>query len=189
MKKVYLFLLAICVCVTNVYSQLLVDSTGHVGIGVMDGEDADSIMSPLSLLTAGSSDTEAYFVNMNRRYTLRVENNQNGNSRGSGLYLECNTDEGVGEGVHSTVSSDGAAIGVRGITIGGSNSVGVYGGTPINYAGNESFAGIYGSDYYSLTPYFQHTGIYAGYFNNGTCHRSHVCTGILRTFCKSFRQQ
>ena len=163
MKKVYLFLLTICVCVTNVYSQLLVDSTGHVGIGVMDGEDADSIMSPLSLLTAGSSDTEAYFANLNRCYTLKIENEQNGDSDGVGVYSACETDEGIGVGIYGVARSWGTSIGVKGITVDDSNSVGVYGGSPF-YSLDRNFAGIYGSDYYSSVPYFQYSGVYAGYF-------------------------
>ena len=171
MKRIYFAILMSFAGVTSVYSQLQVDSTGYVGVGVteeiLEDEDADSIMSPFAFLTAGSSNAEAFFMNMNRRYTLRIENNQLGTSKGVGLYSDCYTDAGISEGVSgmATSSDDVAAIGVRGLSFGGSNSVGVYGGTPYHsYSGNESFAGIYGSDYYSQTPSFQYTGVYAGYF-------------------------
>ena len=170
MKRIYFAILMAFAGVTSVYSQLQVDSTGYVGVGVteeiLEGEDADSIMSPFAFLTAGSSNAEAFFMNMNRRYTIRIENIQLGTSRGVGLYSDCYTDAGISEGVSgmATSSDDVAAIGVRGLSFGGSNSVGVYGGTPYIYSGNESFAGIYGSDYYSQVPSFQYTGVYAGYF-------------------------
>lgn len=170
MKRIYFAILMAFAGVTSVYSQLQVDSTGYVGVGVteeiLEGEDADSIMSPFAFLTAGSSNAEAFFMNMNRRYTIRIENNQLGTSKGVGLYSDCYTDAGISEGVSgmATSSDDVAAIGVRGLSFGGSNSVGVYGGTPYIYSGNESFAGIYGSDYYSQVPSFQYTGVYAGYF-------------------------
>ena len=171
MKRIYLFIFTICACIANVYSQLQVDSSGYVGVGVTDNilnhENADSIMSPFAFLTAGSINAEAFFMNNNRRYTLRIENNQSGNLRGIGLYSECNTDEGVAEGVSGLATSldDVSVIGVRGITLGGSNAIGVYGGTASNYTGNDNFAGIYGSVGYSLSPSFQYSGIYAGYFN------------------------
>lgn len=170
MKRFYLFVVTICACVTSVHSQLQVDSTGYVGVGVteeiLEDEGTDSIMSPFAFLTAGSSNAEAFFMNNNRRNTLQIENYQNGTSRGVGVYSACYTDEGVGEGVHGLAisSDDVASIGVRGLSFSGSKSVGVYGGTPYSYSGNESFAGIYGCDYYSQVPYFQYTGVYAGYF-------------------------
>jgi hypothetical protein len=171
MKRIYFAILMAFAGVTSVYSQLQVDSTGYVAVGVteeiLEDEDADSIMSPFAFLTAGGSNAEAFFMNNNRRNTLQIENYQNGTSRGAGLYSACYTSEGVSEGVSAIASSSNGVvtIGVRGLSFGGSKSVGVYGGTPYSYSGNQSFAGIYGSDYYSQTPYFQHTGVYAGYFS------------------------
>lgn len=171
MKKISSTLIMFLLCITTVKSQLQVDTTGYVSIGVteeiLEDEDADSIMSPFSVLTAGSTDAEAFFMNMSRRYTMRIENDQIGTLKGIGVYSACYTNGGISEGVSALASApnDVAAIGVRGLTFGGSNSVGVYGGTPYHFnSDDDSYAGIYGSDYYSQTPSFQHTGVYAGYF-------------------------
>lgn len=56
------------------------------------------------------------------------------------------------------------AIGVRGVTYGGKISVGVYGGSYYFDAESNNFAGVFGTTSSGL-PYFQHSGVYAGYFN------------------------
>lgn len=172
MKKVYLFLLAICVCVANVYSQLQVDSTGYVGIGITDeileGEEADSIMSTLAVGTAGSVDEFASLYSKNKHYTISVYNTMNRSVDGVGIYSYSSSTNGNSQGIVGVgtagLSESNSAIGVRGTTHGGANSVGVYGGSYIFNIAYENFAGVFGSTSSSF-PYFQHSGIYAGYFD------------------------
>lgn len=171
MKKISSILIMFLLYVTTVKSQLQVDTTGYVGVGVteeiLEDEGADSIMSHLSVLTAGYTNTAAFFANSEQRYTLIIDNFQSGNKTGKGLYSSCSTENGSGVGVegHASTGSGIPAIGVRGLAVNGNNSVGVYGGTPLQYYDNENFAGIYGTELYSPTPYFQYSGIYAGYFH------------------------
>ena len=172
MKKFYLFLLAICSCVTNVYSQLQVDSTGYVGIGITDeileDEEADSIMSTLAVGTVGSVDEFASLYSNDKHYTISAYNRMNRSADGVGIYsysysMNHNSQGIVGVGT-AGLSDSNSAIGVRGTTFGAANSVGVYGGSYIFDIAYENFAGVFGSTSSSF-PYFQHSGIYAGYFD------------------------
>jgi len=65
--------------IESVYSQLQVDSTGYVGVGVteeiLEDEEADSIMSPFVVCSAGMEDANAYFRNTSRMYSVFVESN------------------------------------------------------------------------------------------------------------------
>ena len=171
MKKIYLFILAICVCVANVYSQLQVDSTGFVGVGITDEilefDDVDSIQSPLSICTAGLLDATASFQSTDRYYTLRSDNFKKGSANGIGLFSQCSARNGNSQGILGLATAsyhNNTTIGVRGVTHGGDNSVGVYGGSYYSDAELGDYAGVFGSTSSSL-PYFQHSGIYAGYFD------------------------
>lgn len=171
MKKVYLFLLTICVYVTNVYSQLQVDSTGFVGVGITDEilefDDVDSIQSPLSICTAGRLDATASFQSTDRYYTLCSDNYKTGSSNGIGLFSQCSVRNGSSQGILGLATANyhnNTAIGVRGVTHGGDNSVGVYGGSYYFDAELGDYAGVFGSTS-SAFPYFLHSGIYAGYFD------------------------
>ena len=174
MKKFYLFLLAICVCVANVYSQLQVDSTGFVGVGITDElleyEDDDSILfplSPLSVCTAGVLDATASFQSTDRYYTLRSDNFKKGHANGVGLFSQCSARYGNSQGILGLAtanSRNNTTIGVRGAAYGGDNTVGVYGGSYYFDIEFENFAGVFGSTTFRL-PYFQYSGIYAGYFD------------------------
>lgn len=174
-KRVYLFIFAICTCLTNVYSQLQVDSTGYVGIGVTDeileDEEADSIMSFFSVCTAGDEDILAFFTNLGRTYSVNVENYQTGNnSNGIALRSFCSTRNGDAQGLLGIATANYSnnnsnySVGVRGVTIGGKYSVGVYGGSVLLEPVSDFFAGIYGSDT-SGFPSSLISGTYAGYFN------------------------
>ena len=61
MKKISSILIMFLLYVTTVKSQLQVDTTGYVGVGVteeiLEDEGADSIMSHLSVLRSGDSET------------------------------------------------------------------------------------------------------------------------------------
>ena len=171
-KRGFLFIIAIFTCLTNVHSQLQVDSTGHVGIGVTDeileDEEADSIMSPLSVGTAGYADRFASFLSAGKHYTLFVDNRNTGSADGVGIQSFSNTTSGNSQGIVgvglSDFSSSNSTIGVRGTTLGSYNSVGVYGGSYVFNLAYENFAGVFGSTSSGL-PYFQYPGVYAGYFD------------------------
>lgn len=171
MKRFYLFILAICASIASAYSQLQVDSSGYVGVGITeeilqyDGED--SICSPFVVRTAGDPNAIACFQSTIVRYPLSAYSFQSGNNNGVGVYSSCATHfgnsvgmEGQGYCYESNVSN--YVIGVKGMARGGYNSVGVYGGKYENT--NNNFAGIYGTTN-SSSPYFQYSGTYAGYFN------------------------
>ena len=171
MKRFYLFILAICASIASVYSQLQVDSSGYVGIGITeeilqyDGED--SICSPFAVRTAGINDAIACFQSTDRQYTLTAYT-ERANQQGNGTavwgvsYVHNGNSEGlVGVGMTNSNTSPKFSIGVRGEVSGGYNSVGVYGG---RYGSvNNNFAGIYGTTNTS-GPTFQYSGSYAGYF-------------------------
>jgi hypothetical protein len=172
MKKIYLFLLAICVCVANVYSQLQVDSTGYVGIGITDeileDEEADSIMSTLAVGTVGSEDEFASLYSDDKPCTISAYNRMNRSANGVGIYSNSYSKNRNSQGIVGVgtagLSESNSAIGVRGTTYGAANSVGVYGGSYIFNIAYENFAGVFGTTS-SAFPYFQHSGVYAGYFD------------------------
>ena len=177
MKRTYFSILVFLFGVTNVYSQLQVDSIGYVGIGITDemleDEEADSIMSPFAVLTAGDESMTASFGNssLHRYYvTLDSENDQNSNYSGIALRGYSSTNYGYSTGVlgyaMSSPNSENPSIGTKGTSWGGSNSVGVYGSCYhpyASYSSDISYAGIYGSDGVN-TPTFIVNGLYAGYF-------------------------
>ena len=176
MKRAYLFLFAISVCITTVRSQLQVNYSGTVGVGVTDEilefDDADSIQSPLSVCTAGWLNATASFESTDRYYTIYSENFKTGSADGIGLYSNCSVRNGNAQSVFGLATAGSSpnpnisntAIGVRGVTYGGKISVGVYGGSYYFDAESNNFAGVFGSTSTSF-PYFQHSGIYAGYFD------------------------
>ena len=172
MKKVYLFLLAICVCVTNVYSQLLVDSTGYVGVGMTEdvfAYEMDSVIhSPFAVCTVGIPEAIANFQSSDRQYTLtacteRANQQGNGTAVWGVSYVHNGNSEGlVGVGMTNSNTSPKFSIGVRGEVTGGYNSIGVFGGK-FDSMVNNNYAGIYGTTNVS-GPTFQYPGSYAGYF-------------------------
>lgn len=171
MKRIYLLIFSICTCLTSVHSQLQVDTTGFVGVGIteeiLEFDDADSIQSPLSICTAGRLDATASFQSTDRYYTLCSDNYKTGYSNGIGLFSQCSARNGNSQGILGLATANyhnNTAIGVRGVTHGGDNSVGVYGGSYYSDAGLGDFAGVFGSTSSSF-PYFLHSGIYAGYFD------------------------
>jgi len=157
---------------TNVYSQLQVDSTGYVGIGLTDEileyEEADSIMSPLSVGTAGDVYDYASFCGNGRHYTIYAFNHNMRDANGVGLQSFSQTNRGNSLGIDGIASAGfgetNSAIGVRGATFGGENAVGVYGGSYLFNIASDNFAGVFGSTSSGL-PYFQYPGVYAGYFD------------------------
>ena len=171
-KRAYLFIFTIITCLTNVYSQLQVDSTGYVGIGVTDeileDEEADSIMSPLSVGTAGYVTELASFSGKNRLYTIFASNRNKSNADGVGIWSSSSTRRGNSQGIVGACLADfdesNSAIGVRGSAFGGHNSVGVYGGSYVLSVESDNFAGVFGSTSTGY-PNFQHSGVYAGYFD------------------------
>lgn len=170
MKRIYLFIFIFCIGIANVYSQLQVDTTGFVGVGITDEilefDDVDSIQSPLSICTAGRLDATASFQSTDRYYTLCSDNYKTGSANGIGLFSQCSARNGNSQGILGLATAsyhNNTTIGVRGVTHGGDNSVGVYGGSYYFDAEFENFAGVFGSTSTSF-PYFQHSGIYAGYF-------------------------
>lgn len=156
---------------TNVKSQLQVDSTGYVGIGITDEVIAfeyDSIIhSPFNVCTVGIPDAIANFQSFDRQYTLTSftdRGNQSGD--GTAIWSVSWVHDGNSEGVvgNSTTNSlhSNYSIGVRGEASSGYNTVGVYGGKYAFYT-YHNFAGIYGTTN-SGSPSFQYPGSYAGYF-------------------------
>ena len=169
MKRVYLFIFAICACITSVYPQLQVDSTGYVGVGITNAViayEGDSIVhSPFVVGTVGFNQSNSDFQTTNRHYALTataVCSNQQGAGTaiwGTSSVLGGNSEGVVGFGL-ADYSNTNYVIGVRGEAYGGYNSVGVYGG---RIGSNNNFAGIYGTTN-SNDPTFQYPGTYAGYF-------------------------
>lgn len=92
MKRAYYFLLAICVCVTNVYLQLQVDSTGFVGVGITNAViayEGDSIIhSPFTVCTVGIPEAIANFQSVDRQYTLTAYT-ERANQQGNGTAILC----------------------------------------------------------------------------------------------------
>ena len=172
MKRLYLFVVTICACVTNAYSQLQVDSTGYVGIGITDeileDEGADSIISPLSVGTAGDVYDYASFCGNGRHYTIYAFNHNKHDANCVGIQSFSHTRRGDSQGVvgigTAGFGETNSAIGVRGATFGGENAVGVYGGSYLFNIASDNFAGVFGSTS-SGFPYFQYPGVYAGYFD------------------------
>lgn len=138
MKKVYLFLLTICVYVTNVYSQLQVDSIGYVGVGMTEdvfAYEMDSVIhSPFAVCTVGIPEAIANFQSSDRQYTLTAYT-ERANQQGNGTaiwgisYVHNGNSEGiVGIGMGNSYSSSNYTIGVRGEASGKYCSIGVFGG-------------------------------------------------------------
>lgn len=157
---------------TNAYSQLQVDSTGYVGIGITDeileDEGADSIISPLSVGTAGDVYDYASFCGNGRHYTIYAFNHNKHDANCVGIQSFSHTRRGDSQGVvgigTAGFGETNSAIGVRGATFGGENAVGVYGGSYLFNIASDNFAGVFGSTS-SGFPYFQYPGVYAGYFD------------------------
>ena len=171
MKRLYLFVVTICACVTNVYSQLQVDSTGNVAVGMTDevfAYEMDSVVhSPFAVCTVGIPEAIANFQSKDRQYTLTAYTElarQPGD--GTAIWAVSYTSDGNSEGIvgnSDTYSLDtNTSIGVRGEASHGFNTVGVYGGKYF-FSSYHNFAGIYGTTN-SGSPYFQYPGSYAGYF-------------------------
>ena len=171
MKRLYLFVVTICACVTNAYSQLQVDSTGNVAVGITDevfAYEMDSVVhSPFAVCTVGIPEAIANFQSKDRQYTLTAYTElarQQGD--GTAIWAVSYTSDGNSEGIvgnSDTYSLDtNTSIGVRGEASHGFNTVGVYGGKYF-FSSYHNFAGIYGTTN-SGSPYFQYPGSYAGYF-------------------------
>ena len=171
MKRFSLLTLSICACFTSVYSQLRVDSTGYVGVGLTNAVivyEGDSIIhSPFTVCTVGVPYSIANFQSTDRQYTLTAYT-ERANQQGDGTaiwgisYAHDGNSEGVvGVGMSNSNTSPKFSIGVRGEVTGGYNSIGVYGGKYTSQVNN--FAGIYGTTNTS-GPSFQYPGSYAGYF-------------------------
>lgn len=172
MKRLYITSFLFTVCLTNAYSQLQVDSIGYVGVGVTDEileyDDADSIMSPFSVYTAGIEEAISSFQSTDRQYSITAYTARTGYSNGTGIWSVSTTRKGnsegiVGVGIATGYNATNSVIGVRGEVDGINNSVGVYGGCYF-LNGTNDFAGIYGTTT-SGYPNFQYSGVYAGYFN------------------------
>lgn len=174
MKKFYLSFFSLFVYAASIYSQLQVDSSGYVGIGVteeiLEFDEEDSICSPFTVCTAGISDAIANFQNTDRQYTItayteRLNQQGNGTAVWGVSYVHNGNSEGVvGAAKANYVNSNSNyTIGVRGVSCGGYNSIGVYGGKDYGQPYN-NFAGIYGTTNTS-NPSFQYSGVYAGYFD------------------------
>ena len=173
MKKV-IFTFALAVSAVNVNAQLVVDSTGYVGIGVTDeileDEEEESILSPFSVCTAGQTNAVAAIGNAGKYYSLKLDNFHTGTANGIGLHSYCSSKKGDATGILTITTAqtrNNSTVGVRGITYGGHHSVGIYGGSLFDaedFVGvDDNFAGIYGSVHYT-TPTFEYPGVYAGYF-------------------------
>ena len=171
MKRLYLFVVTICACVTNAHSQLQVDSTGNVAVGMTDevfAYEMDSVVhSPFAVCTVGIPEAIANFQSKDRQYTLTAYTElarQQGD--GTAIWAVSYTSDGNSEGIvgnSDTYSLDtNTSIGVRGEASHGFNTVGVYGGKYF-FSSYHNFAGIYGTTN-SGSPYFQYPGSYAGYF-------------------------
>lgn len=173
MKRLYLFVVTICACVTNAYSQLQVDSTGNVAVGMTDevfAFEMDSVVhSPFAVCTVGIPEAIANFQGTDRQYVLTAYSDRRNTEHATGIWSVGQTEYGdaegvIGVGMSNSYGVSNNVIGIRGASDGGYNAVGVYGGHFV-YTGNSyNYAGIYGTTN-STYPYFQYPGNYAGYFN------------------------
>ena len=155
MKKI-LFAVLMGVVALDVNAQLVVDSIGNVIIG----SDSTSLTVTGAIKCNGREDDAVYAFNGR---TL---------SEGAGKTIvgfKTITLNGAGRsyGVHAqtrgSASNSFPVVGIAGQ--GGNNpvSAGVFGGAT-SLTNATSFAGIYGSTGYAVSPQFTYTGFYAGYF-------------------------
>ena len=174
MRKISLSLLIFTMCLTSVKSQLRVDSTGYVGVGITDqviAYELDSVVhSPFNVCTVGIPEAIANFQSTDRQYAITAYTVRENQYDGTGIWSISQTKHGESEAVIGIGMSDdyynasNNVIGIRGATSGGYNAVGVYGGQFAYTGSYYNFAGIYGTTN-STYPYFQRAGKYAGYFN------------------------
>ena len=173
MKRVFLTLYAVCVCITSAFSQLQVDTAGYVGIGITNAVIAyelDSIVhSPFAVCTVGIPEAIANFQSTDRQYTITAYADRKNNDHGTGIWSIGQSGYGdaegvIGVGISNSSNVSNNVIGIRGASDGGYNAVGVYGGHFAYTGSYYNYAGIYGTTN-STYPYFQYPGSYAGYFN------------------------
>ena len=172
MKKIILFA-GLCLASMSSFAQLRVDSLGKVAVGYLG--------TPKSMLSVGSQGHNNYIMSL---YNYDKD----------GLYIDCNNGRtGINVGVRN--SNTGGNKGINVLPMGGVSNSNAYGiqalsgvttsasygvaGHYFNLSGTiPTFAaGIYGSSSCSST--YQHTGIYAGYFNGDVCVTGTIFGNIL----------
>ncbi len=163
MKKI-LAILSLMLLASRGYSQLLVDSCGHVGIGT---EVPNSL---LSIGSSGDSDVSAY-LNNNRTTVAAYIRNTAPNTQDScqieGIHIYSSGDRGENYGVFSQACGTNTtackiSCGVFGQGSSSQNCIGIM-GCGGSYT-TQSLAGIYGSNNVLGLGTFSHQGYYAGYF-------------------------
>lgn len=177
MKKIFLFVLSACLCITGVHSQLVVDSLGRVGIGT----DA-----PKARLTIGTdSDTLStmFCQTSNKTYGIYSKNNYNfpDNSTVSIYSITQNhTGDSYGERAiaigNNNMNSSKRAIGVNGCASSANTSIGLLGGR-LSGGAVVNFAGVYGCESGTTPSFTNYSGTYAGYFKG----KVRVTNGIYAT--------
>ena len=164
MKKI-IFILFLATVAMNINAQLVVDSTGYVGIGTSY---------PTSLLTIGQELEHPYAlatcVNSQNRRAFRVYNSCNVSDDAEGIYVYSSNYNSNTYGINSIASgkytSTGTtpfSIGVSGLVGNGTTAVGVFGGV-LNSSSNNSSAGVYGAELGTSPTFSNYSGNYAGYF-------------------------
>ena len=179
MKKIFLFVLSACLCITGVHSQLVVDSLGRVGIGT----DA-----PKARLTIGTgSDTLtaiACHPNNVQPFGLAILNyNYNTPSSVYGVYSGIRNYDGDSFGFTAQMTGNNdmnslqRVIGVYSNAGRAHTSIGVFGGRAVGSGMPVDYAGIYGSETAAGPNFTNYSGTYAGYFRG----KVRVTNGIYAT--------
>jgi hypothetical protein len=177
MKKNILALI-LTATVTNINAQLVVDSTGYVGIGTS---------SPTTLLTIGPELEHPYAlatcVNNQKRRALRLYSSCNTSDDAEGLYVyssnynsNCYGINSIASGNYTPAGTTPFSIGVSGLVGNGTMAVGVFGGV-LNSSSNNSSAAVYGAELGTSPSFSNYPGNYAGYFKG----KVRVTNGIYAT--------
>ena len=179
MKKL-LFLAALLLFVTNTFAQLVVDSTGYVGIGTE--------YTPFSTFAVGSrgwSNTGSSFES-NKKYGVRIYNHPTSASDTiRALDVLCKPTNGTAIGTRSIANGSpyGISVGVQGFGGNSEYSCGVH--AAMSSASNvTNFVGIYSSAGYSNFPYAP-SGFLAGYFQGDIRVTGRVNGTVLSTAASS----
>jgi len=168
MRKI-LFTTLLAIIATNINAQLVVDSLGHVGVGLTTPR-------PSSLLSVGSYGNDYYDAAMQctvygKTYGLYIMNHANKEYEMYGIFSNARNSSGKcyggrceARGVNNANISQ-EAIGMHGIAGEAPTAAGIMGAKLKAQDIIENFAGVYGSEYSSRTLSFgNYSGSYAGYF-------------------------
>lgn len=171
-----LFTIFMAFAAMNINAQLVVDSLGHVGIGI------DSVKSELAIGSAGNEDIAIYCTSEDKAMGLFVGNAADAGCDICGIQTTAKNAIGGSYGVYGTALGDRhtpslLAIGLAGYAGRSDISVGVMGGRYLGISNSTNFAGVYGSETGMGSHFDNSSGSYAGFFYG----KVRVTNGIYAT--------